>query len=53
MGTFKRNIIWYLEKFVITKKFVITQLLETFRFEDEDDYGYEIWLEVFSRLLKI
>ena len=28
-------------------------VLETFRFEDEDDYEYEIWLEVFSRLLKI
>ena len=28
-------------------------VLETFRFEDEDDYEYEIWLEVFSRMLKI
>ena len=27
--------------------------IETFRFEDEDDYKYEIWLEVFSGLLKI
>ena len=29
------------------------QQLETFRFEDEDDYKYEIWLKVFSRILKI
>ena len=29
------------------------RLIETFRFEDEDDYEYEIWLEVFSHLLKI
>ena len=28
-------------------------LLETFRFEDENDYEYEILLEVFSRILKI
>ena len=28
-------------------------VLETFRFEDEDDYEYEICLEVFSRMLKI
>ena len=28
-------------------------VLETFRFEDEDDYEYEIWLKVFSRILKI
>ena len=28
-------------------------LIETFRFKDEDDYEYEIWLQVFSRLLKI
>ena len=28
-------------------------VLETFRFKDEDDYEYEIWLEVFSRMLKI
>ena len=27
--------------------------IETFRFVDEDDYEYEIWLEVFSRILKI
>ena len=27
------------------------KLLEIFRFEDVDDYGYEIWLEGFSRLL--
>ena len=27
--------------------------IETFRFEDNDDYKYEIWLEVFSGLLKI
>ena len=31
----------------------IASILETIRFEDEDDYDYEIWLEVFSRLLKI
>ena len=28
-------------------------LLKTFRFEDENDYEYEIWLKVFSRILKI
>ena len=27
-------------------------VLETFRFEDEDDYVYEIWLKVFSHILK-
>ena len=27
--------------------------IETFRFEDEDDDKYEIWLAVFSGLLKI
>ena len=26
---------------------------ETFRFQDENDYEYEIWREVFSRILKI
>ena len=26
---------------------------ETFRFKDENDYEYEIWLKVFSRILKI
>ena len=31
----------------------MSRLLETFRFKDEDDQEYEIWLEVFSRLLKI
>ena len=31
----------------------IASILETIRFADEDDYEYEIWLEVFSRLLKI
>ena len=31
----------------------IVSILETIRFQDEDDYEYEIWLEVFSRLLKI
>ena len=31
----------------------IVSVLETIRFQDEDDYEYEIWLEVFSRLLKI
>ena len=28
-------------------------VLETFRFEDKDDYEYEIWLKVFSRILKL
>ena len=27
--------------------------LETFRFEDKDDYDDEIWLQVFSRILEI
>ena len=27
-------------------------LIETFRFEDENDYEYEIELKVFSRILK-
>ena len=34
----------------------IAPILETFRFKtfkDEDDYEYEIWLKVFSRILKI
>ena len=27
--------------------------LETYRFKEEDDYEYKIWLYVFSRILKI
>ena len=27
-------------------------ILETFRFEDENDYEYEIWFKVFSRIVK-
>ena len=27
--------------------------LETYRFKEEDDYEYKIWLDVFSRILKI
>ena len=27
--------------------------IETFKFEDQDDYKYEIGLKVFSRILKI
>ena len=26
--------------------------IETFRFEDENDYEYEIWFKVFSPILK-
>ena len=26
-------------------------LIETFRFEDENHYEYEIWFKVFSRIL--
>ena len=28
------------------------RILETFRFEDENHYEYEIWFKVFSRILK-
>ena len=28
-------------------------VLGTFRFENEDDYDYEIWLKVFSHIFKI
>ena len=31
----------------------ISWLKETFRFEDGDDYQYEIWLKVFARILEI
>ena len=27
--------------------------LENFRFKEEDDYDNEIWLKVFSRILKL
>ena len=27
-------------------------MLETFRFEDENHYEYEIWFKVFSRIVK-
>ena len=27
--------------------------LETYRFKEEDEYEYKIWLDVFSRILKI
>ena len=30
----------------------ITKKLETFRFEDENDYEYEIWFKDFSRIVK-
>ena len=30
----------------------VAVILATFRFEDENDYGYKIWLKVFSRILK-
>ena len=30
-----------------------TVLIETFRFEDENDYEYGIWFYVFSRILEI
>ena len=26
--------------------------IETFMFEDENDYEYEIWFKVFSRIVK-
>ena len=29
-----------------------TKKVETFRFEDENDYEYEIWFKVFSRIVK-
>ena len=33
-------------KIIFVKDFpVISQLLETFRFEDENDYEYEIWMK--------
>ena len=32
--------------------FDINMILNTFRFEDENDYQYEIWLKGFSRILK-
>ena len=33
-------------------KYIIISLLETFRFEDDNDYKYEIWFKVFSRIVK-
>ena len=30
----------------------VAVMLATFRFEDKNDYGYEIWLKVFWRILK-
>ena len=36
-----------------TKENPSSPSLETFRFEDENNYKYKIWLEVFSRILKI
>ena len=33
-------------------KFAVSCILETFRFEDENHYEYEIWFKVFSRILK-
>ena len=29
-----------------------SMILETFKFEDENDYDYEIWFKVFSRTVK-
>ena len=31
---------------------LVARLLETFRFKDQNDYEYEIWLKVFSRIPK-
>ena len=31
----------------------VLKRIETFRFKEEDDYEYDIWLWVFSRILKI
>ena len=33
--------------------FSLTLVVEIFRFLDENDYEYEIWLKVFSRILKL
>ena len=35
------------------KQLVSWTLLETLRFEDKEDYEYEIWPNVFSHILKI
>ena len=35
-----------------SRRWILKSLL-IFRFEDEDDYAYEIWLRVFSRIVKI
>jgi len=32
--------------------FLLRQSLETFGFEDQNDYEYDIWLKAFSRILK-
>ena len=32
---------------------LLNEIVETFRFKDENDYEYEIWLKGFSRILKI
>ena len=29
-----------------------SMILETFKFEDENDYDYEIWFKVFSCIVK-
>ena len=34
------------------ESFVLVPVLETFRFEDENDYDYEIWFKVFSHIVK-
>ena len=40
------------ERQLLTAKPTWTELLETLRFGDENDYEYEIWFKVFSRTVK-
>ena len=44
---------WYFYESVFFYQKIALRLAKSFRFEDEDDYEYEIWFKVFSRILKI
>ena len=46
---------WNYEELRLARGEIVVLLgrIETFRFKDENDYEYEIWLKLFSRILKI
>ena len=46
------NILLTIRNFDKSPYSVFVSLLATFRFEDKNDYEYQIWFKVFSRIVK-